>query len=70
MPDDNAQQYEWPGSVEEYRNASADAASAWPDASPDAKLIAATIQAGFAGLAQVLDKIAYAARNAPKGGRS
>lgn len=56
---------QWPGTVDEYRNALAVMDSTREQASADARHIAAAIVAGCAGLAQVLDKIAYAAR---KGG--
>jgi hypothetical protein len=55
----------WPGKVEPYREAKAQREELFPNASPDAQLIAAAITEGFAGLAQILDKVAYAAR---KGG--
>jgi len=57
----------WPGKVEPYREAKRlyETYENSTEVSDDAKLIAAAIREGFAGVAQILDKVAYAAR---KGG--
>jgi hypothetical protein len=57
----------WPGKVEPYREAKAEreALEVGGTCSPDAMLVAASIREGLAGIAQILDKVAYAAR---KGG--